>query len=178
MPHSNGSQNVSSAIKIFWRLWQATHPYISLNPAQDNPDDKKNSCRCLPEARWRCVPTDHTRKSSIPCEKNYSQIEKGSLVQAWGITTAQGTIHLHYYCPRYHTFAYSFNEFVSVGIVIVHSWWKAGCPQGADQFSTDLCRGHGCEVAPKVLLLCPRLGIVCLVDSRGYAIWSFDSWSV
>ena len=31
-----------------------------------------------------------------------------------------------------HTFAYSFNEVVSLVIVIVHSWWKVGCPQGAD----------------------------------------------
>ena len=43
-----------------------------------------------------------------------------------------------------HAFAHSFNEFVSLGIIIVHSWWKAGCPQGADQFNIDLCRGHGC----------------------------------
>ena len=42
-----------------------------------------------------------------------------------------------------HTFAYSFNEVVSLGIVIVRSWWKVGCPQGADQLGVDLCRGHG-----------------------------------
>ena len=42
-----------------------------------------------------------------------------------------------------HTFAYSFNEVVSLGIVTVRSWWKVGCPQGADQFGIDLCRGHG-----------------------------------
>ena len=41
-----------------------------------------------------------------------------------------------------HAFAYSFNKVVSPGIVIVHSWWKVGCPQGADQFGIDLCRGH------------------------------------
>ena len=29
-----------------------------------------------------------------------------------------------------HAFAYSFNEVVSPGIVIVRSWWKVGCPQG------------------------------------------------
>ena len=42
-----------------------------------------------------------------------------------------------------HTFAYSFNEVVSLGIIIVRSWWKVGCPHGADQFGIDLCRGHG-----------------------------------
>ena len=43
-----------------------------------------------------------------------------------------------------HTFAHSFNEVVSLGIVIVRSWWKAGCPQGADQFSQSwLWLGHG-----------------------------------
>ena len=42
-----------------------------------------------------------------------------------------------------HAFTYSFNEVVSPGIIIVRSWWKVGCPQGADQFGIDLCRGHG-----------------------------------
>ena len=42
------------------------------------------------------------------------------------------------------TFAHPFNEVVSLGIIIVCSWWKAGCPQGADQFGIDLCRGHNC----------------------------------
>ena len=31
-----------------------------------------------------------------------------------------------------HTFAYSFNEVVSLGIIIVRSWWKVGWTQGAD----------------------------------------------
>ena len=43
-----------------------------------------------------------------------------------------------------HSFAHTFNKVVSLGIVIMRSRWKAGCPQGADQLSTDLCRGHGC----------------------------------
>ena len=43
-----------------------------------------------------------------------------------------------------HTFAHSSNEVVSLGIVIMRSWWKAGCTQGADQFGIDLCRGNGC----------------------------------
>ena len=38
----------------------------------------------------------------------------------------------------------SFNKVVSVRIVIVCSWWKIGCPQGTDQLSIDLFRGHGC----------------------------------
>ena len=42
-----------------------------------------------------------------------------------------------------HAFTYSFNEVVSPGIIIVRSWWKVVCPQGADQFGIDLCRGHG-----------------------------------
>ena len=42
-----------------------------------------------------------------------------------------------------HAFTYSFNEVVSLGIIAVRSWWKVGCPQGADQFGIDLCRGHG-----------------------------------
>ena len=42
-----------------------------------------------------------------------------------------------------HAFTYSFNVVVSLGIIVVRSWWKVGCPQGADQFSIDLCRGHG-----------------------------------
>ena len=42
-----------------------------------------------------------------------------------------------------HAFTYSFNEIVSLGIIVVRSWWKVGCPQGADQFGIDLCRGHG-----------------------------------
>ena len=42
-----------------------------------------------------------------------------------------------------HTFVYSFNEVVSLGIIIMCSWWKVGWPQGADQFGTDLCGGHG-----------------------------------
>ena len=42
-----------------------------------------------------------------------------------------------------HTCAHSFNE-VSLGIVIVCSWLKAGCPQEADEFGIDLCRGHDC----------------------------------
>ena len=41
------------------------------------------------------------------------------------------------------TFAYSFNEIMSLGIVIMRSWWRVGCPQGADQFGIDLFRGHG-----------------------------------
>ena len=43
-----------------------------------------------------------------------------------------------------HIFAYFFNEVVSLGIIIVRFLWKAGYPLGADQFGTDLCRGHGC----------------------------------
>ena len=42
-----------------------------------------------------------------------------------------------------HAFTYSFNEVVSLGIIVVRSWWKVGCPQGADQFGIDLCSGHG-----------------------------------
>ena len=42
-----------------------------------------------------------------------------------------------------HAFTYSFNEVVSLGIIVMRSWWKVGCPQGADQFGIDLCRGHG-----------------------------------
>ena len=42
-----------------------------------------------------------------------------------------------------HAFAHSFNEVVSLGIVIMRSWWKVGCPKGKDQFGIDLCRGHG-----------------------------------
>ena len=42
-----------------------------------------------------------------------------------------------------HALTYSFNEVVSLGIIIMCSWWKVGCPQGADQFGIDLCRGHG-----------------------------------
>ena len=41
-----------------------------------------------------------------------------------------------------HILAYSFSEVVSLGIEIVRSWWKIGCPQGTDQFGIDLCRGH------------------------------------
>ena len=43
-----------------------------------------------------------------------------------------------------HTFALSFNEVGSLGIVIMRSWWKAGCPHVADLVGIDLCRGHGC----------------------------------
>ena len=43
-----------------------------------------------------------------------------------------------------HKFAHSLNEAVSLGIIIVHSRWKAGCYQGADRFDFDLPRGHGC----------------------------------
>ena len=42
-----------------------------------------------------------------------------------------------------HAFTYSFNEVVSLGIIVMRSWWKVGCPQGADQFGIDLCRSHG-----------------------------------
>ena len=52
-----------------------------------------------------------------------------------------------------HTFAYSFNETVSLVVVIVRSWWKSVCVcvggggggggGGADQFRIDLCTGHG-----------------------------------
>ena len=42
-----------------------------------------------------------------------------------------------------HAFAYSFNGVGSPGIVIMRSWWKVECPQGADQSGIDLCRGHG-----------------------------------
>ena len=42
-----------------------------------------------------------------------------------------------------HAFTYSFNEVVSLGIISMRSWWKVGCPQGADQFGIYLCRGHG-----------------------------------
>ena len=42
-----------------------------------------------------------------------------------------------------HIFAYSFKEFVSFGIVIVCSLWKAGCPQEVHQFCNILCRCHG-----------------------------------
>jgi hypothetical protein len=37
------------------------------------------------------VPIDHASRSLTPCEQNYSQIEKESLAQAWGIQT-----HRHY----------------------------------------------------------------------------------
>ena len=47
------------------------------------------------------------------------------------------------FLSRDHAFTYSFNEVVSLGILIMRSWWKVGCPQGADQFGIDLCRGHG-----------------------------------
>ena len=43
-----------------------------------------------------------------------------------------------------HTFAHSFNEVVSLRIIIVCSRWKAGYNQGADRFDFDLRRGHGC----------------------------------
>ena len=46
------------------------------------------------------------------------------------------------FLSRDHAFTY-FNEVVSLGIIVVRSWWKVGCPQGADQFGIDLCRGHG-----------------------------------
>ena len=39
-----------------------------------------------------------------------------------------------------HAFTYSFNEVVPLGIIVMRSWWKVGCPQGADRFSIDLCR--------------------------------------
>ena len=39
-----------------------------------------------------------------------------------------------------YTFAYSFNEVVSLEIVIMRFWWKVGCPQGADPLGIDLCR--------------------------------------
>ena len=42
-----------------------------------------------------------------------------------------------------HEFSLSFNQVVSLGIIIVCSWWEVGCPQGADQFGIDLYRGHG-----------------------------------
>ena len=42
-----------------------------------------------------------------------------------------------------HVFIYSFSEVVSLGIIVVRSWWIVGCPRGADQFGIDLCRGHG-----------------------------------
>ena len=41
-----------------------------------------------------------------------------------------------------HAFTYSFNEVVSLGIIVMRSWWKVGCPQGPDQFGIDFCRGH------------------------------------
>ena len=41
-----------------------------------------------------------------------------------------------------HAFIYSFSEVVSLGIIVVRSWWKVGCPQGGDQSGMDLCRGH------------------------------------
>ena len=39
-----------------------------------------------------------------------------------------------------HAFTYSFNEVVSLGIIVMRSWWKVGCPQGANQFGIDLWR--------------------------------------
>ena len=39
----------------------------------------------LDDGTW--VPIDHASRSLTPCEKNYSQIEKESLAQAWGMTT-------------------------------------------------------------------------------------------
>ena len=42
-----------------------------------------------------------------------------------------------------HAFTYSFNEVVSLGIIVMRSWCKVGCHQGTDQFGIDLCRGHG-----------------------------------
>ena len=38
------------------------------------------------------------------------------------------------------TFAHSFHEVVLLGMVIVHSWWKAGCPRRVDQFSALICK--------------------------------------
>ena len=29
-----------------------------------------------------------------------------------------------------HAFTYSFNEVMSLGIIVMRSWWKVGCPQG------------------------------------------------
>ena len=41
-----------------------------------------------------------------------------------------------------YTFTHSFNEVLSLQIVSMYSRWKAWCPQGADQFHIDLCRGY------------------------------------
>ena len=48
------------------------------------------------------------------------------------------------------TFAYSFNEVVSLGIVIVRFWWKVGCPQG------DLIYLH-CIAACNIIIYCTAL---------------------
>ena len=42
-----------------------------------------------------------------------------------------------------HAFTNSFNEVVSLGIIVMRSWWEVGCPQRAVQFGIDLCRGDG-----------------------------------
>ena len=42
-----------------------------------------------------------------------------------------------------HTFAYFFNEVVSLGIIIVHSWWKVGCPQRAFLVESWVSSGGG-----------------------------------
>ena len=47
------------------------------------------------------------------------------------------------FLSRDHAFTYSFNEIVSLWIIVMRSWWKVGCSQGADQFDIELCRGHG-----------------------------------
>ena len=54
-----------------------------------------------------------------------------------------------------HTFTYSFDEVMPLGIVIVHSWWKVGCPQGADSalVMPDIAKPSsisGCPNLPKV----------------------------
>ena len=41
-----------------------------------------------------------------------------------------------------HIFAHCFNEVVSLRIVFMCSWRKAGTPQGADQFHIDPCRSR------------------------------------
>ena len=46
-------------------------------------------------------------------------------------------------------FTYSFNEVVSLGIIVVRSWWKVGCPQGPDQLvnlPTHICVTRSQEV--------------------------------
>ena len=63
-----------------------------------------------------------------------------------------------------HTFAQSFNEFVSRWVIFMRTWRDVGFPQRANKSSIDLCRGSGC--------LYPKINRTCWGSSHA----SFPFW--